>query len=66
MRALLIDPESEYHKGRLIWQVAESGKCYQVKSFSIYDASDKGPAELLNKLVLDLDNEYHVEELDMN
>lgn len=58
-----LDPDSEYHKGNLIWFDKETGKYYKVKSMSVYSA-DKGPRNLTNKIVLDLENEYHVEELE--
>jgi hypothetical protein len=57
------DPESEYHTGNLIWFDKESGKYYKVKSLAVYEA-DKGPPNLTNKIVLDLNNEYHCEELE--
>lgn len=58
-----LDPDSEYHKGNLIWQDKETEKFYLVKSMSVYGA-DKGPRNLTNKLVIDLENEYHVEEIE--
>lgn len=58
-----LDPDSEYHKGNLIWFDKETGQYYKVKSMSVYGA-DKGPRNLTNKLVLDLENEYHVEPLE--
>lgn len=60
-----LDPDSEYHKGFLIWQDNETGKYYKVKSMAVYSA-DKGPRNLTNKIVLDLENEYHVEELEQD
>lgn len=58
-----LDPDSEYHKGSLIWYDKETEKYYKVKSMSVYGA-DKGPRNLTNKLVIDLENEYHVEEME--
>jgi hypothetical protein len=58
-----LDPDSEYNKGSLIWYDKETEKYYKVKSMSVYGA-DKGPKNLTNKLVLDLENEYHVEEME--
>lgn len=58
-----LDPESEYHKGVLLWADAETGKYYKVKQAAVYNA-DKGPKNLTNKLMIDLENEYHVEELE--
>lgn len=58
-----LDPDSEYHKGTLVWFDKELGKAFKVKSMSVYGA-DKGPRKLTNKLVLDLENEYHVEEME--
>lgn len=57
------DPEDKYHQGTLIWKDAETGKLFRVKSMNVFPA-DKGPDNLLNKLSIKLDNEYHVEELD--
>jgi hypothetical protein len=58
-----LDPDSEYHKGNLIWFDKETEKYYKVKSMAVYN-SDKGPKNLTNKLVLDLENEYHVEQIE--
>lgn len=58
-----LDPDSEYHKGVLVWFDKPTGKCYKVKQLAVYEA-DKGPKNLTNKIVLDLDNEYHVEEME--
>ena len=57
------DPDDEYYKGKLIWFDAEKEQYFEVKSMSVFEAQ-KGPRNLTNKLVLDLDNEYHVEEMD--
>lgn len=58
------DPDDKYYRGKLMWFDTETEKYYQVKSLAVYDA-DKGPDNLLQKVVMDLDNEYHVEELDL-
>lgn len=60
-----LDPDSEYHKGNLIWFDKESGKYYKVKALAVYSA-DKGPRNLTNKIVLDLNNEHHVEEIEQD
>lgn len=57
------DPDDEYHQGTLLWVDQKSGKTYKVKSMNVFD-TDKGPKSLLNKLSIDLNNEYHVEELE--
>jgi hypothetical protein len=57
------DPDDKYHSGTLVWVDAETGKSFKVKSMNIFEA-EKGPKELLNKLSINLENEYHVEELE--
>ena len=57
------DPAGEHHKGFLLWHDVETGKYYKVKSAAIFTA-DKGPANLMNKIVIDINNDYHVEELE--
>lgn len=58
-----LDPDSEHNKGTLLWYDKDTEKYYKVKSMNIFEA-EKGPEALLNKLVLDLNNEYHVEEVE--
>lgn len=58
-----LDPEKEHYKGNLLWYDAETEKYYKVKSMAVF-AADKGPRNLTNKLVIDLNNEYHVEEVE--
>lgn len=58
-----LDTDSEYNKGTLIWFDKETEKYFKVKSMAVYNA-DKGPKNLTNKLVIDLDNDYHVEEME--
>ncbi len=55
--------DSEYNKGSLIWFDKDTEKYYKVKAMNVYE-SDKGPKNLMNKLVLDLENDYHVEEME--
>lgn len=55
------DPDDEYHQGTLLWLDAETGKAFKVKSMNIFEA-EKGPDTLLNKLSINLENEYQVEE----
>jgi len=55
-------PDDKYFKGTLLWHDSEDNSYYKVKGMSVYD-SDKGPENLTNKLVLDLESDYHVEEL---
>ena len=57
------DPDDEYHQGVLLWQDAETGKLFKVKSMNIFEA-DKGPKNLLNKLSINLENEHQVEEIE--
>jgi hypothetical protein len=55
------DPDDEYHQGTLLWLDAETGKAFKVKSMNVFEA-EKGPKTLLNKLSINLENEYQVEE----
>jgi hypothetical protein len=57
------DEDDEYHQGTLVWIDAKTGKTFKVKSMNVFEA-EKGPDELLNKLSINLKNEYQVEELD--
>lgn len=57
------DEDDEYYKGKLIWFDAETETYYEVKSMAVYGAS-KGPKNLTNKLVIDIENDYHVDEMD--
>jgi hypothetical protein len=59
-----LDPDSEYHKGVLLWFDVERKEYFKVKSMSVYE-SDKGPKNLTNKIVLDLDSDYHVEAVEL-
>ena len=57
------DESDDYYKGKLIWFDAETETYYEVKSMAVYGAQ-KGPKNLTNKLVIDIENDYHVDEMD--
>lgn len=56
-------PDDKYHCGTLIWFDKETGKYYRVKSMNVYEPVH-GPPNLMNKLVIDIEDDYHVEPMD--
>ena len=65
--SILIDnpqPNSEYHKGNLLWLDAESGKKYIVKQLSLRGVGEAASQNgFINSVSIDLDNDYQVEEI---
>ena len=59
------EEDSEHNKGTLIWFDRETQKYYRVKSFGIFEPN-KGPKNLTHKMVLDINNEYQVEEVEQD
>lgn len=61
-----LDTDDEYYRGKLIWFDAETDKYYFVKSLNLTDnVPESAPENLEEKLVIDLENEHHVEEADL-
>ena len=59
------DMSSEFSKGSLIWIDKESGKKYLVKQLAVKGVHEDALAKgFVNSLMIDLSNEYQVQELD--
>ncbi len=57
------EEDNKYFTGYLMWQDAETEKFYHIKSMNIIQPKES-PEGMKGKLVIDLDNEYHVDELE--
>ena len=59
------DMSNEYSKGSLIWIDKESGKKYLVKQIAVKGVHEDALAKgFVNSIMIDLSNEYQVQELD--
>lgn len=50
-------------EGDLVFMSSE-GKAYKIKQMSCFEGGEKAPDAVVANLVVDLNNEYHVEEID--
>lgn len=56
---------NQYYKGSLLWCDAKTGKKFAVKQMSLKGVSqDMLQKDFVSSIAIDLDNEYHVKNLD--